>query len=152
MKTKMNLALLATLLITGLAQAAVDAHLYIKFDGVDGEVQDAKHEKWIELQSYQHTTSASPTGTGGEVVVTKLVDKASPGLFEAFRRGRVFATVLIHVVEPTVERAYELKDVIISSYSRGIDRPMEQISLTYKSITVQQQPTAPAGGAGPTAD
>ncbi len=66
---------------------------FLKLDGIEGESQDSKHSKEVELVSFhfkahQAGTTGSATGGGGkgrvkldDFVVIKKVDKASPKLF-----------------------------------------------------------------------
>jgi len=83
---------------------------FIKIDGITGESTDDKHKDWIEVLSFQHgmsqpssaTTSSSGGGTTERVnmddwTITKLVDKASPKLYEACASGKHFATVTLEV-------------------------------------------------------
>jgi type VI secretion system secreted protein Hcp len=130
----------------------------MKYDGIDGSVTAAGHEKWIELQSCQlgvnrHITS--PTGRGenreaatpavSEIVVTKDLDGASPNLFRAslWGEGKTvkidFCTTDKDKFEPYLQ--LELENTLVSSYSvsgHGGDsnaRPMESLSLNYTKIT-----------------
>ena len=65
---------------------------YLKIDGIEGESQDRKHDKWIEVISFKHGSTVSvvsgkPGYTGDAsfdpVVFTHTVDKSSPMLREA---------------------------------------------------------------------
>ena len=71
--------------------AAVD--YFLKLDGIEGESQDSKHSKEVEIlefhfKGHQAGTTGSATGGGGkgrvkldDLVIVKKVDKASPKLF-----------------------------------------------------------------------
>jgi type VI secretion system secreted protein Hcp len=130
----------------------------MKYDGIDGSVTAAGHEKWIELQSCQmgvnrHVTN--PTGRGenreaatpavSEIVVTKDLDGSSPNLFRAslWGEGKTvkidFCTTDKDKFEPYLQ--LELENTLVSSYSvsgHGGDsnaRPMESLALNFTKIT-----------------
>src|SRR3954449_7169931 len=82
---------------------------FMKIDGIPGESTDDKHKDWIELTSYSHEMRQPPSQTkssaGGasagraqhsDFQIAKLVDKASPVLYEACSSGK-------HIKEATVE-------------------------------------------------
>jgi type VI secretion system secreted protein Hcp len=132
--------------------------IYMKYDGVDGAVTAAGHEKWIELQSCQlgvHRNVTSPTGRGAnreaaapsvnEIVVTKEQDCASTGLFKAALWGEG-KKVKIDFVKTDKDKfetylQVELENTMVSSYNvsgSGGDnhsRPMESLSLNFVKIT-----------------
>jgi type VI secretion system secreted protein Hcp len=132
--------------------------IYMKYDGIDGSVTAAGHEKWIELQSCQlgvnrHITSPAGRGTNreaaapsvSELVITKTQDCASTNLFRATLWGEGkkvkidFCKTDKDKVEPYLQ--LELEDTLASSYNvsghggDGHDRPMESLSLNYTKIT-----------------
>ncbi|MEZ6117683.1 MAG: type VI secretion system tube protein Hcp [Pirellulaceae bacterium] len=131
---------------------------YIKFDGVDGESLDKDHSKWSDIQSFSqgmHQPGASATGAArrrGDVIidafhVSKELDKASPKLAEAICKGKVFPKVEIHLTGSTSDSgrttyyAYELKNVLVSSYNIGGSGqseqvPVEDFSLNFEEIKV----------------
>jgi type VI secretion system secreted protein Hcp len=132
--------------------------IYMKYDGIDGSVTAAGHEKWIELDSCQmgvHRNITSPSGRGAnreaaapsvsEIVVTKHQDCASTNLFRASLWGEGkkvkidFCKTDKDKVEPYLQ--LELENTLVSSFSSsghggdGHDRPMESLSLNYTKIT-----------------
>jgi len=127
---------------------------YIKFDGVDGEAQDAGHRNWSDLLSFSQGQSVPVDAATGrargrvvfeDIVVTRELDKASPKLAEAICQGQVFPKVEIHWMRTVADGtrqayyAYELKNVQITSYSIGGSAqsdavPTEQISLNFEEI------------------
>jgi type VI secretion system Hcp family effector len=131
---------------------------YIKFDGVDGEAQDKDHKAWSDLQSFsQAITQPGRAATGatrrrGDVILediqcTKELDKSSPKLAQAVCNGKVFPKVEIHLTASYTDAgrvtyyAYELKNVLITSYSiSGAGQseavPTEQFSLNFEEIKV----------------
>src|ERR1035437_1938100 len=83
---------------------------FLKIDGIPGESTDDKHKDWIEIQSYSHgvqqSASSTASSSGGasaervnfnDLAVAKLVDKASPKLFEACCVGKHIKEVVIEV-------------------------------------------------------
>jgi len=134
--------------------------IYMKYDGVDGSVTAAGHEKWIELSSAQfgvnrHITNPSGRGTNreaavpsvSEIVVTKPTDCASTGLFRESLHGEG-KKVKIDFCKTDKDKfeAYmtvELENVMVSSYNvsgaGGTDtthgRPMESLTLNFTKIT-----------------
>jgi len=131
---------------------------FIKFDGLDGEAQDAAHKNWSDLVAFSQvirqpdspSASAAGRSTGGviaeDIAVIKVLDKASPKLAEATLKGKVFMRVEIHVTRDyadsgrVVYYAYELKNVLITSYQVGGinngDFLTEEMSLSFEEIKV----------------
>ena len=132
--------------------------IYMKYDGIDGSVTAAGHEKWIELESCQlgvHRNITSPTGRGSnreaaipsmsEIVVTKYQDCASSNLFRAslWGEGKKVKIDFCKTDKDKFEAflQLELENTMVSSYSssgHGGDsnsRPMESLSLNFTKIT-----------------
>jgi type VI secretion system secreted protein Hcp len=127
--------------------------IYMKYEGIDGDVTAAGHEKWIELNSCQLGTSrhiTNPTGRGAdressapsvsEIVVTKMTDAASTGLLREalWGEGKLvkidFCKTDKDKIEPYLQ--LELENTMVSSFSvsSGGDRPMESLSLNFTKI------------------
>lgn len=127
--------------------------IFMKYDGIDGDVSAAGHEKWIELQSCQfgvgrHITNPSGKGVDreasapalSEITVTKVTDAASSNLFRAslFGEGKTvkidFCKTDKDALEPYLQ--LELENTLVSGYSVSSagDRPMESLSLNYTKI------------------
>jgi type VI secretion system Hcp family effector len=132
-------------------------HIYVKFDGIDGEVQDEVYRRWCNVASFKQGHLLPDGGsTGGtrqrgdavfeDVVLVKPLDKASPKIAEAICKQTHFPKVDIHVTgtfgaNETKYYAYELKNALITSYVVGgsgqIDHtPMEQITIAFEEIRV----------------
>lgn len=129
---------------------------YIKFDGIDGESNDASHKGWSDLLSFSqsvHQPGGGATGASrrrGTVVVedihcSKELDKSSPKLAEALINGKVFPKVEIHMTASYTDAgrvtyfAYELKNVLVTSYQVGGGAqgvPAEQLSINFEEIKV----------------
>jgi type VI secretion system secreted protein Hcp len=105
---------------------------FAKYDGIDGEVEDGKHDKWIDILSVEwgaHKPGGGATGQsrrrGGAVVedltLTLEYEKAAPKLQEKCLMGDVIPKLEI-VLTATYGGAraqylkYELKNVMITSY------------------------------------
>lgn len=140
------------------------AAMYLKIEGVDGEVTAKGHEKWIEINSAQwgvgRGVSAPSGGTReasapsfSELTLTKLTDKTTPFFFlqAATGTGR---QVDIHWTQSSalggevVYYAITLSDVLVSGFSQssGGDRPAESISLNYSKFQMTYTPIDPATG------
>jgi len=135
-----------------------EAAAYIKFDGVDGESQDAKHKEWIEILSFSQTISRGDSGASvrssagavfQDIVLTKELDKSSPKLAESIAMGKVFPILEFHLTSSAgTYYAYELKNVMVTSYSISGDadeRPTEQISLNFEEIKTTYTEYGPDG-------
>ena len=131
---------------------------YIKFDGVDGEAQDKDHKNWSDLASFgQSMTQPGGGATGatrrrGDVICDDLscvkeLDKSSPKIAESVCNGKIYPKVEIHMTASTTDAgrvtyyAYELKNVMVTSYNIGGDGqsesvPTENFSLNFEEIEV----------------
>ena len=145
--------------------------IYIKFTGkfkIDGESADAQHDKWLEVDSWQHSMhqpkSATSSSSGGhtaercehgEVHLSKNLDIASPKIWEACSAGHTFDEVVIEFMRADGEQRVKylevkMKHVLISSVSTSVgDRslPVENFSLKYAAIQWTYSQQAIAGGA-----
>lgn len=132
--------------------------IYMKYDGIDGQVTAAGFEKQIELQSCQMGVhrAVSAGGHGGnreastpsvsEIVVTKSQDGASADLFKAALFGEGKKVIITFCKTSTDGKSMQtymvmtLENSLISSYSvsghggPGSDRPMESLSINFTKI------------------
>jgi len=144
--------------------------IYMKYDGIDGDVTAEGHEKWIELNSFQWGVGrgiSSPTGGSAdressapsisEIVVTKAQDIATTLLLDESLQGEG-KKVQIDFCKTDKGKletymAYKLEDAMISGYSisSGGDRPSESLSLNFTKIefkgTQMDKANKGAGGA-----
>lgn len=146
---------------------AVD--MFMKIEGIDGESSDEKHEKWIELVSYNHgvaqpTSGVSATGgrTGGradfqDFSVVKRIDAASCDLNVYCASGKHIPKIEVELCLATGEKhtfmKYTLEDVIVSSVTpggstEGETKPLETVNLAYGKITWAYTPIDHTGAAG----
>ncbi|MFT4550993.1 MAG: type VI secretion system secreted protein Hcp [Pseudoalteromonas tetraodonis] len=134
-----------------------DAASYLKFDGIDGEAQDERHEKWIDVLSVDWAIekSSAEGATGAtrrvvvkDIVVTHELDKASPKLQEACLTGAIIPGVELELTRlfdnqsnPTYLK-YELTNVRVTSIrmqadaSGGDSTPKMLITLNFEEIKV----------------
>jgi type VI secretion system secreted protein Hcp len=146
--------------------------IYLKFDGVEGDVTTKGFEKQIEILSFsfgakRNIKTAARKDTNREndeprlsgVSLVKLWDAtSSPKLFEESVAGKLnhkatitFTTTSEGAVEKYLE--IELSDTAISSFQMsdgGVDKPTESIGLNfakiqYKPFTVGADKIAKAG-------
>ncbi len=111
---------------------AVD--MFIKFDGIDGESADGKHEKSIDLLSWSWgmsqsgTTHMGPGAGAGKVNVndlsfTKYIDKSTPVLMKYLAKGTHISEAVLTIRKagdnPLEYLVVTMNDVIVSSYSTG---------------------------------
>jgi len=141
------------------AKLPTHSSAYIKFEGIDGESEEAGHEDWSEIVSFNHEihkpgagSSGTARRTGGvtldDIVLIKQVDKASPKLAEAICKGKVFPKVEIHLTGPSEGStcqgtfyAYELKSVVITNYTVSGSNP-----LAYALVALAPDITMPSTG------
>ncbi len=127
--------------------------IYMKYDGIDGDVTAEGHEKWIELNSFQWGVGrgiSSPTGGSAdressapsvsEIAVTKALDIATTKLLDEALQGEG-KTVVIDFCKTDKGKletymSYKLADVMVSGYSisSGGDRPSESLSLNFTKV------------------
>jgi type VI secretion system secreted protein Hcp len=128
--------------------------VFAKFEGINGESVDDKHNDWIEIQSFEFTmvVPGMMSGTSrrsGDIVVndifiTKSVDKSTPKLMEALTSGMVIGEVIIEVARGSGDKnafyRYELTNVMVTSYQSGGEtssvRPGDVVSLNFEEIKV----------------
>lgn len=131
--------------------AGTPLSIRLTIPGVTGESGD--RQTWVELDSFSWGATQSGTfGTpGGELKVSefsiaKPLDKASPKLFEYCVNGQHIPEVTIEIAKPSgtsvVYLKYELRDVMVSSYSIGANSaqdsiPTESISFNFKTVNVE---------------
>ena len=130
--------------------------IYMQYGtAVTGDVTTEGWAKWIELNSFQWGVgrgigSASSGATGressipsiSEIVVTKVMDSSSPGLWTDAVAGEL--NTLVKIVFTTTSKGattgfltYELTDTGLSGYSlsSGGDRPSESLSLNFTKVS-----------------
>ena len=140
--------------------------IYIKYEGIVGDVTEEGHAKWIEVNSFQWGVGrgiSSPVGGSldressapsvSEITVTKPQDTATIKLIDAAFQGEG-KTVNIDFCKTDkgkleVYLTYTLTNTMISGYSisSGGDRPSESLSLNFTKVEVKMNQND-ATGAG----
>ena len=142
---------------------AVD--MFMKIKGVDGESEDAKHEKSIDVlawswgMSQSGTTHSGGGGGSGKVSVqdlsfTKWVDKSSTVLMMAACKGTHYDEALLTVRKagdtPLEYIKIKMSEVIVTSVSTGgsggEDRLTENVTLNFAKFEVAYQAQSAKGG------
>lgn len=143
--------------------AAVD--YFLKVDGVDGESQDSKHAKEIDLESWSWGESQSgghATGGGGGAGKVSMqdfhfvmkVNKSSPKLLLACATGEHIPKAVLTCRKAGKEQQEFLKitltDLLVSSFQTGGSGsgdiiPTDQISLNYSKIEYEYKGQKPDG-------
>ena len=140
---------------------------FIKFDGIDGEATEAKHSKWIDVNSFHwgathHADTIGRAHSSGKATVeafsfSKVTDASSPKLALACCTGEHIKQAEINFSQSTGERlvwmSYKLYDCLISGFHisgtrEGVDRPQEEVSITFSKWEVKYQPTDNKGKLG----
>ena len=136
--------------------------IYMNYNNkkIKGNVTATGYEDWIELDSFQFGVGRGISMEVGnmanreasrpslsEIVISKMMDNASGGLFKESLTGVEGVEVQIHIVQTGAKQvekfaAYTLSDVLISSYSTsgsGGGAPSESLSLSYSKLVADLQ-------------
>lgn len=134
---------------------------FLKIDGVEGESTDDKHQKWIEVLSYniglsQTASAAARSATGGaashradfqDLSIVKHVDKASPMIAKLCAKGETVPNVTLECCRAGGDKQlylmYKLEQVIISSVNLGGGgggEATESVTFNYGKITQEYTP------------
>jgi type VI secretion system Hcp family effector len=130
---------------------SISMNLWITNPTVDGESEHDGRQNSIDVLAYSHSISASystdGTRSAGSAIhtplrITKMVDKATPKLYEFCSDGTMIATVTLRLYfEPGGLNflAIELTNAQVSSiqnFGSLEDRPTETVSFIYQSIRI----------------
>lgn len=122
-----------------------------------GDSVDQRHRKWIEASSVEWGGTMSTSGATGrlaprvafsDVVLSKGIDRATPGLYARLAAGTRIPSVIIDVVQPGENPArtkFTLSDVMVSSIKAAARRAEaysqdgngEQFSLNFNTIKIE---------------
>lgn len=143
---------------------AVD--MYLKVEGIDGESKDSKHSNHIQVLSWswdvsQKGTAGSGSGlTAGSVehrdlVIRKLVDKASPNLYSHCCTGEHIPSADLIIRKAGGKSGaleyvvIHLEKLIITGYSLGgqpqADQIEEEVKINYAKVKITYTPQDDAG-------
>jgi type VI secretion system secreted protein Hcp len=132
---------------------------FVNFGDIKGDCTEKDHKDWTMAESYHHgvtqrasvtqMTAGGPTSQGvshSEYSIVKMLDSASPKLFEAACKGTVLKDVTIELVRagdtPVKYMVTKLKNVLVSGVHHNGDPkgdaqfPTETINLTYSGIEI----------------
>lgn len=138
--------------------------IYMKYDGIPGDVTEEGHKNWIELNSCQWGLGrgiSSPTGGSAdressapsvsEVTVSKAQDVSTIKLVDAALQGegKVVEIDFCKTDKGKLEVYLKLTltNTMISGYSlsSGGDRPSESLSLNFTKVEVKMLQNDPTG-------
>ena len=145
--------------------------IFMKYDGIEGDVTTSGHEKWIQCSSFQwgvgrgiSNASSSPADREGstpsvsEIVVTKDTDSASPNLLRAslgLKPADEGKTVKIDFCktdtsQPEPYLQLTLTNTLVSgwSISSGGDRPTETVTFNFTKVEFKNIGMGPANDTG----
>ena len=144
---------------------AVD--MFMKIDTVDGEAQDSKHKKEIDVLHWSwgmNNSGSAHNGSGAgagkvnvhDLTFTKWVDTATPTLALACCSGKHFkdATLIIRKAgdKPLEYVKIKMETVMITSVSTGgsggEDRLQESVTLNFAKVNLDYVPQNDKGAAG----
>jgi type VI secretion system secreted protein Hcp len=132
-------------------EGAVD--MFLKIDGIDGEVTSPGHEDEIQVLSWSWSMSNSSTLGGGgsagavafeDIVITKELDKATPLLMQKCAAGQPISNVELYVTPASapMENFYiiSIPDALVTSVKTGGASGdivlTEEITLNFAEVEV----------------
>jgi type VI secretion system secreted protein Hcp len=138
--------------------------IYMKYDGIDGNIEVQGFEKHIEVTSFDFgvgrrlgsarggSTREGTDATFSEVVVRKVTDDATVKFFEASVKGSLDKVVEVKFVrtgsdKPEAYLTFKLEDTGVAGLNfkaasgGGSDsRPAETIHLNFTKVTCEYNP------------
>jgi type VI secretion system secreted protein Hcp len=140
---------------------------------IEGESTEKGHENWITVVGFEGEASVPIAQSGGgggtgagkvqlkPLVITKLIDKATPKLFETLATGKTLKEVQLDLVRPDGaggdETFYTVKlgTVLVSDehqFDQGTPdgHALEQISFVFQKIEISEGGSTATAGGGPT--
>jgi type VI secretion system secreted protein Hcp len=136
------------------AQSRAGLHIFLKFDGIDGESTAQGHEKWIDVQSYTWGVSNSFCcgAFSQDFSVTKHTDSTTPVLFQDLITNKLVSTATIDAFSdsngPQPKFQFSFKDVSLSSLNFNGDTKgsaSETLSFTFSKVTLSDFPLDSSG-------
>ncbi len=140
-------AVLGGLLIAGTAKAL---DMFLSVDGIRGESVSASRRGWIDVTSYQ-LSSSRPLGATepviDEIVTTQPVDASTTFLFKAFANGSVIPNVVFEAQKSGAAQVVQritLSNARVTSVRQHLaqtgDGPTQQIGWRFASIKIEYIP------------
>jgi len=120
--------------------------IYMKYDGIIGEVNKKPYQGWIELRSAQRGFERARQSVS-EIIITKVTDSTSPQFYHASLWGEGKDVTIDFVdADGVLYLRLELNGTLISCFNptnsgSGAEQPGESITLTFTKIT--STPLAP---------
>ncbi|MBP5469727.1 MAG: type VI secretion system tube protein Hcp [Candidatus Riflebacteria bacterium] len=148
----------------------MSSDFFLQIEGIEGDSNDSKHAKWIEVKSFNHGASqsvdikrgADVSGRGAfePFVFTHSVDKATPKIQQFCMNGKDIKKCTFHACRAISGKqtvVYELKFEnvkIIQAQVKTVEindtdgrlisqQPIEEVSLYYKKMTWKVVPVKP---------
>jgi type VI secretion system secreted protein Hcp len=127
----------------------VTMSIYMKYEGVTGEVTEKSHKGWVELKSFEFgvpgiikgpSSSVSRGKPVSEATITKPMDSTSTQFNREWEWGNGKNVTIDFVYDDgTVYYRLEMKDTLVSGYSPGSSNsPIERITLNFTKVTFTQ--------------
>ena len=130
---------------------ALQGTIFLHLDGIPGESTDAKHVRWIDIESvsswmtgpFRSSTRTFPASFE-DLVLVKRSDAATPGLMEACATGKALTDTIIEITRPTASGqvtylTYRMQKVLVTSlasFQSSVDAfPSETLSLKFADIS-----------------
>ena len=147
--------------------------IYLKIDGLTGDVTSGAYKGYMHVQSYSWGFSIPVSGGGGTganrqtpgkvamspLHLTKTQDSTTATLMQKSFAGTPFATANVVVTRmikgSEVEMCrYDMTDIILQDYqtggSEGGENPTESLGLNFAGVTISQTSTdASSASKGP---
>jgi len=128
--------------------------LFMKINGMKGNVTSQGYEGWIQLSSLDngvHRKIATNVGRTAdregstpsfqEVEITKDIDSSTPSLYQYACEGQAIPEIEIHACSTGKELSpyakYKISNVMISGYDEAVldeEAPFEKITLNFTKI------------------
>src|SRR5215468_2378797 len=154
------LAITAVVSVSTPAVAAVDT--FLKLDGIKGESLDDKHKDEIDVLSWSWGSNGAGMDAKGKLLpacsstltITKLVDKASPKLFQTALTGNTISSATLTArrtsqagAAPQEYLFVDLTNVLVTTVSDGGGGggggASESLSLSFTGATIRYLPMKP---------
>ena len=167
-----NILLIATLgFVVSFTTYDAHASVFLSIPSIPGDSTALGFANDIELNSFQFSNARAitlPFGSTGQqasiptisdLVITKTMDKSSPGIVEAFFLNHGISKIDIFLTKPSVFSKeqfvyahYTLSNVLFSSYSisSGGDTPTESIGINFEKLQTTVTTQNPDGSVGQT--
>ena len=125
--------------------------IYMKYEGVCGEVTEKSHKGWVELRSFEFGVGASKTIRGPnpsvarekpatEATIRKQKDSTSTQFYREWESGEgKNVTVDFAYDDGTAYLRVEMKDTFVTGFDPGsVDDHIERLTLNFAKITYTQ--------------